>query len=95
MNYEVPRFRLDEDNDIIDNAKIKVYSFNSQKDWEKLLILLNTLEGQLQRAVTEKTTIVNQIKETYDEYNNYIDEYSLMKIDIIMDIAQELNIELE
>lgn len=90
-----PRFILDEDNDIIDEDNIKVYTFKSQKDWEKILILLNTLELQKKKINNENETIINTIINIYEEYNNNIDEYSLMKIDIIESIAEELNIKLE
>lgn len=95
MKEKVPRFRLDDDNDIVDNDKLNIYAFRSQKDWEKILILLNTLELQKQNMINEKDNIITCIKNIYEEYNNNIDEYSLMKIDIIESIAEELNIELE
>ena len=95
MEEKTPRFILDEDNDIVDNDNVNIYNFRSQKDWEKILILLNTLELQKQNMINEKDNIITCIKNIYEEYNNNIDEYSLMKIDIIESIAEELNIDLE
>ena len=89
------RFILDEDNDIVDNVKMKVYNFNLQKDWEKLLILLNTLSNQKNNIKKEHDEWVEIIKEEYDEFNNYIDEYSMIKIDILLDLAGKLGIDLD
>lgn len=92
---DAPRFYLDNDLDIVDNEKIKIYSFNYRKDWEKLLILLNTLELQKKKALEDKNEMECVLKEMFHEFNNYIDEYSMIKIDILMEIASELGIELE
>lgn len=89
------RFRLDEDGDIVDMRKLKVYSSTNPKDWERLLILLNSLFLQKQKQSEKYEELVNIIREEYEEYNDYIDEYSLLKIDIIMDLAVKLNISLD
>ena len=93
-NYK-PRFKLDSDNDIIDEKDLNVYDYNLKKDWERLCILLNSLNLQKEKAVSDNDKIVSTIKQLYEEYSNYIDEYSLMKVDIIMSIAEELNIDLD
>ena len=74
---------------------MKVYNFNLQKDWEKLLILLNTLSNQKNNIKKEHDEWVEIIKEEYDEFNNYIDEYIMIKIDILLDLAGKLGIDLD
>lgn len=87
------RFKLDDDNDIIDDEKCRLYGFRSQKDWEGLCILLNTLEYQKRTATRKHDDIVNVLLEEYEEYNNYIDEYSLIKTDILMDLLEKCGVE--
>lgn len=89
------RFRLDEDNDIIDNDKINIYQFNSQKDWERLIILLNSLQNYISKLEKNLDIINSTFLEEYEEFNEYIDEYSLIKVDILMDLADKMGIELE
>lgn len=92
MNKSI-RFTLDQDNDIIDNEKINVYNKNSQKDWERLLMLLNTLEKQKKTNENKYNNLIETLKEEYQEYNNnYIDEYNLIKVDIMEDLLTKLGI---
>jgi hypothetical protein len=89
------RFTVDEDNDIVDNSKLKVYAFGSKDSWERLCILLNSLELQRRKVEERNNEIITIVKEEFEEYNNYIDEYSLIKTDILMDLLEKLKIEVD
>ena len=89
------RFILDEDGDIVDNEKIKIYNKDLEDDWNHLLVLLNTLEYQKRNAIQDYDGIVEILLEEFEEYNKYIDEYSMIKTDILMDLLSKCGVDYE
>lgn len=91
----INRFNFDEDNDLIDDYTLEVYSLNSSKDWIKLVNLLNKINDEKLLIEDKYNDFIKIFIEEFEEYNKCIDEYSLMKIDILMDLAEKLDIDLD
>ena len=71
--------------DIYDGEKDRIYDMNNRQDIKDITLLLNDLNYD--------EDIILILKEEYEESLNYIDEYSLMKSDILEDLLSKCGVD--
>lgn len=71
--------------DIYDGEKDRIYDMNNRQDIKDITLLLNDLNYD--------EDIILILKEEYEESLNYIDEYSLIKSDILEDLLSKCGVD--
>lgn len=71
--------------DIYDGEKDRIYNMNNRQDIKDITFLLNDLNYD--------EDIILILKEEYEESLNYIDEYSLIKSDILEDLLSKCGVD--